>query len=536
MKTYFGKSVFPGIALGPAFLLRPVEKPEHPQLQNQPEQHAQAFAQALQTADRQLEELIEQTANILGPQQAQILEAQRMILADLDFQDLVHQLITQSKFTAADSVHKAGKHFSSYFSTLDDAYMKARGADILDVSDRLYAILTGQPHAPRLFRPCILVAEDLAPSQTMALNQDYILAIVTQGGTQHSHTAILARTLGIPCIIQATLPLQDIHGLPLAINADIGAIYVRPDTNCLAQLAEKQAAEQARLQEEQGLRDLPTITTKGQHILLTANIGRPEDVDSVLENGGEGIGLFRSEFLFLGKNAPPSEEEQYEAYALVAQKMGRRPVTIRTFDLGADKQVPYLDLPPEENPALGMRGVRLALQRPQWLKDQLRALYRAAALGNLSVMFPMITSLREVHACREIANQTRQELTAQNIPIGPLSFGIMIETPAAVMIAQDLAREVDFFSVGTNDLVQYTLAADRQNPAMEAYAEADHPAVLFMMQVIADAAKKAGIHASICGELASNPVFTHIWLEMGYQELSMPPAFILERRHFICNL
>jgi phosphotransferase system enzyme I (PtsI) len=495
-----------------------------------PEEEWAAFEAAKKQADAQLAALFEKTSREVGEEEALIIDIQRMMLEDGDFNEAVEQSIRKESCRAAHAVAMAGKKFSELFASLDDPYMKARAPDVADAAGRLSAILAGKKPDITIDRPSVIVAQDLSPSETLQLDRKYIRAFVTRGGSTSSHTAILARTLKIPAIVQSDIPLEGIGGKEAAVDGHRGLVYLDPDRETLERLAlrQKEDAEKAELLE--GLRGLPTVTRGGHRVELFANIGSVEDARAALAADAEGIGLFRTEFLYLGRDTYPGEEEQFEAYREVAEIMGGRRVIIRTLDIGADKKVDYFGLEREENPALGYRAIRICFDRPELFKTQLRAIYRAAAFGNVAIMFPMIASLWELGRAKEFAAQARRELLAEGKAVGDVPLGIMVETPAAALLADEFAGEADFFSVGTNDLTQYTLAADRQNQKLEPFADPRHPAVLKLLEMIAGSARKAGIWAGICGELAADRELTGRFIDMGYRELSVSPAFILEMR------
>jgi phosphotransferase system enzyme I (PtsI) len=531
MEQFFGKIVFPGVAFGRAAVLIKADLTVDTSPASDPDKEWQAFTAAAKTADRQLDALYEKTRQEVGEEEALIVDVQRMMLQDGDFLEGVEALIRNEASRAAYAVERVGKQFYEQFAALDDPYMKARAPDIADISRRLTAILAGADTAFSLTEPSIVIAEDLTPSDTLALDKKLIRAFVTRQGSTNSHTAILARILKIPSIVQSDIPLdKGFDGKKAAVDGHAGTIYLEPDAAAeqrLLQLQEKDRTEEKSLE---SLKGLPTVTKSGKKIELAANIGGVEDLDAVLANDAEGIGLFRSEFLFMGRNDYPGEEEQFTVYKKAAEALKGRRLIVRTMDIGADKQAEYLGLPKEENPALGYRAIRICLDRPVIFKTQLRALYRAAAFGNIAVMFPMITSLWELKRCKELAGEAREELVKQGIAAGNIPLGIMVETPAAAICAEELAKEAAFFSVGTNDLTQYTLAIDRQNASLEKYLDTRHPALIKLLKTIVESAHKAGIWAGICGELASDPSMTACFIAMGYDELSVSPSFILGMR------
>jgi phosphotransferase system enzyme I (PtsI) len=531
MKQFSGKIVFPGVAFGGAAVFIKADLTADTSPASDPDEEWQAFTAAAKTADRQLDALYEKTRLEVGEEEALIVDVQRMMLQDQDFLEGVEALIRNEASRAAYAVERVGKQFYEQFAALDDPYMKARAPDIADISRRLTAILAGVDTAFSLTGPSIVIAEDLTPSDTLTLDKKLIRAFVTRQGSTNSHTAILARILKIPSIVQSDIPLdKGFDGKKAAVDGHSGTIYLEPDAAAeqrLLQLQEKDRTEEKSLE---SLKGLPTVTKSGKKIELAANIGGVEDLDAVIANDAEGIGLFRSEFLFMGRNDYPGEEEQFTVYKKAAETLKGRRLIVRTMDIGADKQAEYLGLPKEENPALGYRAIRICLDRPAMFKTQLRALYRAAAFGNIAVMFPMITSLWELKRCKELAGEAREELVKQGITAGSIPLGIMVETPAAAVCAEELAKEAAFFSVGTNDLTQYTLAIDRQNASLEKYLDTRHPALIKLLKTIVESAHKAGIWAGICGELASDPSMTAGFIAMGYDELSVSPSFILGMR------
>jgi phosphotransferase system enzyme I (PtsI) len=460
-----------------------------------------------------------------------------MMLQDDDFLEDVHTLIREHSARAAYAVEQVGKQFYDQFAALDDPYMQARAPDIADLSRRLVSVLTGSDTAFALTVPSVVVAEDLTPSDTLSLDKTLIRAFVTRKGSTNSHTAILARILKIPSLVQSDIIVdKKFDGRPAAVDGHAGHVYINPDEATEQRLRKQEDADKAEEKSLEKLRGLPTVTKSGKKIELAANIGSVEDLKAVVANDAEGIGLFRSEFLYIGRSSYPTEEEQFTAYKLAAEALNGKRVIIRTLDIGADKQAAYFGLPEEENPALGYRAIRICLDRTDMFKTQLRALYRAAAFGKIAVMFPMITSVWELKRCKELAAEAKAELEKEGKKTGTIELGIMVETPAAAVCAEDLAKEAEFFSVGTNDLTQYTLAIDRQNAGLEKYLDVHHPALLKLLANIAKSARDAGIWAGICGELASDPEMTAKFIEMGYHELSVSPPFILSLRKRIRDM
>ena len=458
-----------------------------------------------------------------------------MMLDDEDYTDSVHNIITSQQVNAEYAVGVTADNFANMFAAMDDEYMKARAADVRDISERLVSILKGSGSGElNTDEPVIVIAEDLAPSETVQLDKDKILSFVTVHGSLNSHTAILARTMAIPALVGTPLPLDEsVDGKLGIVDGSDGTIYVDPDEETLAAMQKRRTEEEEKKKLLLTLKGKENITLDGQKILLYANIGNIKDLAAVMQNDAGGIGLFRSEFIYLEQDHYPTEEEQFRIYKQAAETMAGKRVIIRTLDIGADKQCDYFEMEKEENPALGCRAIRICLTRPEIFKTQLRALFRASAFGNISIMYPMIISVEEVHRIKEIVAEVKQELTEQGVAFGEPKQGIMIETPAAVMMSAELAKEVDFFSIGTNDLTQYTLAIDRQNPKLDAFYDPHHPAVLRMIQMVVENAHKAGIWAGICGELGADTSLTRRFLAMGVDELSMSPGSILPVRKII---
>ena len=535
MKTGLGLPVFSGVAIGPAVVYRKAQR-TLPIPSGDPAVEQAKFDAALETAREQLTALFEKAKVEIGEEQAAIVEVQLLMLDDLDYLDGVAMAI-EGGAAAAIAALETGEEFAQFFASMDDEYMKARSADVRDMSHRLYDILCG---AKGFQLPeegsFLLVAEDLAPSETIQLPRERILAFVTRQGSSSSHTAILARTLNIPSLVQSDILLETAENCEiLAVDGFTGTWYADPDEETLAVLKVKQAEAAAQRNALEAFRGKPSITKTGKKILLAANIGSPEDAVDAIKADAEGVGLMRSEFLYLGRDSLPTEDELFEAYKKVAEIMGHRPVVIRTLDIGADKQVSYMGLEAEENPALGLRGLRICLTREEIFRPQLRAIYRASAYGNLNVMFPMVASVWELKAAKALCAKIRAELEAEGIPTKEVPIGVMVETPAAAVLAQELAKEAAFFSVGTNDLTQYTLAVDRQNAKLGEFYDPYHPALLALMAHIAKAANENGIWAGICGELGADPKMQEKFIEMGYTELSMAAGRILESRKLVCE-
>lgn len=529
-----GLPVYPGIAIGKAVVYRKQRK-SGPVTLGTPAQEQEKFRGAVEKAKLQLSQLYEIAKSAVGQEQAAIVEVQLLMLEDLDYLEAVTDAISAGNaaaFAAAD----CGEEIALAFAALNDSYMQARAADIRDVSQRVAGILRGDSGFLLPDGKFILVAEDLAPSETIQLPRERILAFVTRQGSSNSHTAILARTLNIPSLVQADLSLDVAEKCEvLAVDGNGGCWYADPDEKTLAALLTKQREADVNRAKLQKYRGVKSVTKSGKAVLLCANIGSPEDAELAILADAEGVGLMRSEFLYLGREDLPTEEELFAAYKQVAEIMKDRPVIIRTLDIGADKQAAYLNLPSEENPALGLRGLRLCLDRPDIFRTQLRAIYRASVFGNLSMMFPMVTSLWELRRAKTLCAGIRQELAQEGICVKEIPIGVMVETPASAVLAAEIAKEADFFSVGTNDLTQYTLAIDRQNAKLGDFYDPYHPAVMALIAYVAECANKAGIWAGICGELGADPRLTEEFLKMGYKELSMAPSRILETRKIVCE-
>ncbi len=531
MKKIFGKSVFGGIAIGDISFLKKDEAQVKRLHVDDTETEMKRFEDAKATAAEQLKGLYDKALAEVGEANAAIFEVHQMMLEDLDFIESITNMITTQEVNAEYAVAVTGENFSQMFASMDDDYMKERAADVKDISERIIRILTGAGgNEVDTDKPVILVADDLAPSETVQLDKSKILAFVTRHGSSNSHTAILARTMNIPAIIGVDFP-EDCNGKKAVVDGFEGSLYIDPDTDTLTVMEKRRQEELEKREMLQKLKGQENVTKSGQKINLYANIGGVSDVVNVLQNDAGGIGLFRSEFLYLEKDEYPTEDEQFQVYKSVAETMAGKKVIIRTLDIGADKQIGYFNLAHEDNPAMGYRAIRICLDRIDIFKTQLRALFRASAFGNISIMFPMIISVDEVRQIKEIVNEVKAELDEAGVPYKEdLELGIMIETPAAVMISDELAKEVDFFSVGTNDLTQYTLAIDRQNPQLDKIYDSHHPAILRMLQMIVDNAHKAGAWAGICGELGADLTLTETFLKMGFDELSVSPSMILPLR------
>ena len=534
MKQGTGQGVCQGVAVGKAFVFRQTPQKYYTKSPS-PADEQEKFQQACLQAKQQLHTLYEQTNRELGEEKAAILEVQTLMLSDEDFLDGVTTRINEG-YSCVEAVEQTGEEMARFFSTLNDSYMKERAIDILDVTRRVTDVLCQVE--PLVFpeEKFIVVAEDLAPSQTISFPRERILALITNKGSSSSHTAILARTLNIPSLVQADISLEDIQpNDTLAVDATHQRWYLNPTKQVMDLLEEQTRKNIAKKQQLEAFRGKKTILQNGKEIYLFANIGSTLDIPAVHNGDAQGIGLMRTEFLYLGNSTPPTEEELFGTFRWVAQTMKEKAVILRTLDIGADKQVKYLTQEKEENPALGLRGIRLCFENEALFRTQLRAIYRASIYGNLHIMFPMISSLWEIKKAKEICEKVRNELVTEGVSVKQLPIGVMIETPAAALISGELAREVDFFSVGTNDLIQYTLAVDRQNESLVTYNDFNHPALWKLLEYVAKNADRAGIWAGICGEMAANPAVALRFIEMGYTELSMAPGKILEIRKLICE-
>ena len=539
MEQIFGKGVSKGVAAGPISFYRRASGviPRHEVSDTAAE--LERFRAARETAKEQLAKLYDKALAEAGEDAAMLFEAHQMMLDDLDFVESIEGMIENDRVNAEAAVSDTGAQFAEMFAAMDDSYMQARAADIRDIAARVVGILTGEGESGIVSdAPCIVAADDLAPSETVQLDKALILGFITAGGSANSHTAILARTMGIPAIIGAGDALQpEMEGKYAIIDGQTGEAVIEPDDAERERLLKKQAKEKALKELLDQLKGKPNVTKDGRNVMVYCNIGSPADIDAVLQNDGGGIGLFRSEFLYLQGSDYPTEDEQFKAYKTVAERMGGRRVIIRTLDIGADKQADYFHLDKEENPAMGLRAIRICLTRPEVFRTQLRALYRASAYGKIAIMFPMITSVWEVQEIKRICRNIRAELAKEGVPMADkVELGIMIETPAAVMMSAELAREVDFFSVGTNDLTQYTLAVDRQGVGLDRFFDAHHPAVLRMLRMAAESAHKAGIWIGICGDLGADAELIETFLSMGIDELSVSPSAVLPLRSAIRSI
>ena len=532
MEVIQGKSIFGGIAIGPIYFFTKEQK----QVKRTKIEHAAAeikcYEDACEAAKEQLGELYEKALKEVGESGAQIFEVHQMMLEDDDYNDSVKSIIETQMVNAEYAVATTGDNFAAMFAAMEDEYFQARAVDMKDISERVIDVLMGIGEAKSWDEPSIIVAEDLAPSETVQFDKSKLLGFVTKLGSSNSHTAILARTMNIPALIQIDIQ-EEWNGKMAVIDGFSGEFYIDPEPEILEKYQakkEEQEAHRRLLAEQKGK---PTVTKGGKAIKLFANIGSVSDLPAAMSNDAGGIGLFRSEFLYLESETYPTEDEQFKAYKMVAETMAGKKVIIRTLDIGADKQVDYFDLDKEENPAMGLRAIRICLTRPEIFKTQLRALLRASAYGNIAVMYPMIISVEEVRQIKAIMEDVKKELDDAGIAYGNVEQGIMIETPAAAIISDLLAKEVDFFSIGTNDLTQYTLAIDRQNAKLDEFYDPHHEAVLRMIEMVVDNAHKAGIWAGICGELGADMELTERFLAMGVDELSVSPTFIYPVRQII---
>lgn len=527
-----GKSVYKGIVSGPVIVLKQQELLVKRMRAENAEKEIEKVEQALQTAKKQLRGLYNKAVSEVGEASAAIFEVHEMMLEDEDYLDAIYSMIRTEMVNAEYAVAVTGDNFSQMFANMDDDYMKARAADIKDISDRLVRNLSGAGETDlSSMEPSIIVAEDLTPSETVQMDKEKVLAFVTIHGSTNSHTAILARMMNIPALVGVPVNLDTVHtGMQAVVDGFKGEVIFEPSEEIRLETEKRIKEETEKLQLLQTLKGKENITLDGHKINLYANIGGVGDVGYVLENDAGGIGLFRSEFLYLGRDSFPTEEEQFQAYKQVVQTMAGKKVIIRTLDIGADKQVDYFQLGKEDNPALGYRAIRICLKQPDIFKTQLRALLRAAMFGNLSIMYPMITSVEEVQKIYGIVEDVKKELEEAGIPYKTPEQGIMIETPAAVMISDELAEIVDFFSIGTNDLTQYTLAIDRQNERLEDFYNPHHKAILKMIGIVVENAHKYGKWAGICGELGADPELTEEFVRMGVDELSVAPSMILKLR------
>ena len=530
-----GKSVFGGIAIGRLSIYNKKENQVKREKITDVEAEITRFTDAKETAKEQLKGFYEKAVKEVGEVNAAIFEVHQMMLDDLDYVESITNMIRTQEVNAEFAVASTGDNFSKMFAAMDDDYMKERAADVKDISNRVISILQNAENGSVTGeKPVILLADDLAPSETVQLDKSKVLSFVTRHGSTNSHTAILARTMNIPALIGIDFS-EDVNGKMGIVDGYTGKLYIEPDEETMKKYEAKKAEDENKKRLLLELKGKENVTLDGKKINLYANIGGVADVANALSNDAGGIGLFRSEFLYLESEDYPTEEAQFAAYKTVAENMAGKKVIIRTLDIGADKQVDYFHMEKEENPAMGYRAIRICLDRPEIFKTQLRAIYRASYYGTISIMFPMIISVKEVKRIKEIVAEVKAELTTEGIPFKDCELGIMIETPAAVMISDLLAEEVDFFSIGTNDLTQYTLSIDRQNPKLDSFYDSHHEAILRMLQMVVDNGHKHGCWVGICGELGADTTLTSTFLKMGFDELSVSPAMILRVREEIRN-
>ena len=535
MQRFQGKSVYKGIAMGPVVVLKKNDYQVKRTRIEDPESEAKRVTEAVEKSQDQLGRLYDKAVKEVGEASAAIFEVHQMMLEDEDYLEAIQNMIQTEQVNAEYAVAVTGDNFAEMFAAMDDDYMKARSADIKDISERLVRNLSGQEDTDlSSIEPSVIVADDLSPSETVQMDKDKILAFVTVHGSTNSHTAILARMMNIPALIGVEMDLVELKtGMTAVVDGFQGQVIFEPDEEIKAETLTRMKEEEEKLKLLQELKGKENITLDGHKINIYANIGSVGDIGYVMENDAGGIGLFRSEFLYLGRNDFPTEEEQFQAYKQAVQMMAGKKVIIRTLDIGADKQVDYFNLGNEDNPAMGYRAIRICLKQPDIFKTQLRALLRAAVYGNLSIMYPMITSTEEVKRIYEIVAEVEEELKAQEIQYKIPEQGIMIETPAAAMISDRLAEMVDFFSIGTNDLTQYTLAIDRQNEKLDDFYNPHHEAILRMIQMVVDNAHKCGKWAGICGELGADATLTEQFVRMGLDELSVAPSMVLKLRKIV---
>ena len=535
MQIYKGKSVFGGIAIGKISVYKKDEQLVKRVKIEDADAEMERYTAARNIAAAQLQKLYDKALKEVGEANAAIFEVHQMMLEDEDYNESVENIIHSQMVNAEYAVASTADNFAQMFEAMDDDYMRGRAADVRDISERVITVLAGGAGSGLdSDEPVIIAADDLAPSETVQLDKDKVLSFVTAHGSENSHTAILARTMGIPALIGTGIDLDEtVDGKLGIVDGTNGVVYVDPDAELLEEMKKKQQEEQEKKRLLQTLKGKENITLDGQKVMLYANVGNIKDLGIALQNDAGGIGLFRSEFIYLGQDHYPTEEEQFQIYKTVAETMAGRRVIIRTLDIGADKQCDYFELDKEDNPAMGLRAIRICLTRPEIFKTQLRALFRASVYGNINIMYPMIISVDEVRQIKAIVEEVKAELTEQGIEYGNPAQGIMIETPASVMMSRELAEEVDFFSIGTNDLTQYTLAIDRQNSKLDKFFDSHHPAVLRMIQMTVENAHKAGIWCGICGELGADQALTKDFLAMGVDELSVSPGSILTLRKII---
>ncbi len=535
MERITGKGVSGGIAIGKISIYKRSDNEVKKVFKDNSKEEIKRFSDSRQTAKEELDTLYDKALREVGRENAAIFEVHKMMIDDFDYIESVENIINTQKVNAEYAVARTSDKFYEMFQNMEDEYMKARAADIKDISDRLIRVLGNCNELCQNIRQSVIVAaEDLSPSETVSMDKNKVLAFVTKYGSSNSHTAILAKMMNIPALTNVNY--GDIDGKTAIVDGYQGLLIVEPHEEELEKYIKKQEEEKSRLTLLKELKGRENITSDGRKIDIYANIGGVQDIEMTLENDAGGIGLFRSEFLYLGNNDYPTEEEQFNAYKTVAENMADKSVIIRTLDIGADKRIGYFNLKEEDNPAMGLRAIRICLKRKDIFKTQLRAILRASAYGNISIMYPMIISLEEIREIKKIAEEVKDELKAENIPYKDVKQGIMIETPAAVMISEELGREVDFFSIGTNDLTQYTLAIDRQNDDLSDFYNPHHPAVLKMIKMVVENGHKTGCLVGICGELAADTTLTKEFVDMGVDELSVSPSFVLKVREAVRNI
>ena len=538
MQIYKGKSVFGGIAIGKISVYKKDEQLVKRVKIEDADAEMERYTAARNIAAAQLQKLYDKALKEVGEANAAIFEVHQMMLEDEDYNESVENIIHSQMVNAEYAVASTADNFAQMFEAMDDDYMRGRAADVRDISERVITVLAGGAGSGLdSDEPVIIAADDLAPSETVQLDKDKVLSFVTAHGSENSHTAILARTMGIPALIGTGIDLDEtVDGKLGIVDGTNGVVYVDPDAELLEEMKKKQQEEQEKKRLLQTLKGKENITLDGQKVMLYANVGNIKDLGIALQNDAGGIGLFRSEFIYLGQDHYPTEEEQFQVYKTVAQNMAGKKVVIRTLDIGADKQVDYFNMEHEDNPAMGYRAIRICLDRVEIFKTQLRALYRESAFGTISIMFPMIISVKEVQQIKKICAEVRDELDAGNVEYGDVELGIMIETPAAAILSDLLAEEAEFFSIGTNDLSQYTMAVDRENPRTEEYFDPHHPALLRLIRYTVKNAGKAGIPVGICGDLGGDETLTEFFVKEGVDELSVPPSRILPLREKIKDL
>ena len=530
MEVFQGKSIFKGVAIGPLLYYGKKETTVRREKIEDTDAEVARYKDAREKSVAQLRQLHDDSVKKVGEENAAIFDVHALLMEDEDFCEAIENAIRTQNVNAEYAVAVAGENFSKMFAEMEDEYFKARSADMKDISERLIRVLTGEDEKRSFDEPSIIIADDLMPSETVQLDKEKVLAFVTRWGSSNSHTAILARTMNIPALIDIPIR-EDWNGKLAAVDGHTGTFYLEPDEETLREMEEKRGRDLEARRLLQELKGKKNVSLDGKEINLYANIGGLKDVAAVLSNDGGGVGLFRSEFLYIGRESLPTEEEQFQAYKAVVETMAGKRVIIRTLDIGADKKADYLELEKEDNPALGYRAIRICLTRPDIFKTQLRAIFRASAFGKVAIMYPMITSVEELDKIHTIVAEVKKELTADKIPFkDDVEEGVMIETPAAALISDDLAHKVDFFSIGTNDLTQYTLAMDRQNSRLDVFYNPHHKAILRLIRMTIENGHKGGAWVGICGELGADTTLTETFLRMGVDELSVSPSMILPVR------